>query len=377
MSEPDRKKERPRRGQPTDEGLMMQPQEDPEPSQAGSGCGRPDLAARLADFPELDLDRRRALADHAAQCAECGPKLELVVRAQSWLAGAGGPVLAGVCPPAEALYDFGQGPGSRALGAGERLSIASHVASCAECAELVATLRAKPPVPIVGGGGFEPSDEPARAPRGKLLRFAPLALAAAAAAIAVAVWIADRPAARRDDVLAAASIRYPAAPVLRGESPGALLFPRGRVLACGGTLFAEPTFEVEPQPRATAYVIRIARHDGGAFAEERDVARLEGASPTLAAAAHAAAFTPGWYTWEAWARVDGLDLYLGRRDFEVAAADDLCGWIDARRGASEPARSEAILHLLVEAGFPGDARAYARGLPASPARDEFLSRPPR
>jgi hypothetical protein len=44
--------------------------------------------------------------------------------------------------------------------------------------------------------------------------------------------------------------------------------------------------------------------------------------------------------------------------------------------ASEPARSEAILELLHAGGFTSDARAFARLLPPSPERDEYISRPP-
>ena len=39
---------------------------------------------------------------------------------------------------------------------------------------------------------------------------------------------------------------------------------------------------------------------------------------------------PGHYTWEAWAVVDGLDVHLGRRDFEVTLDAPLIDEIAAR-----------------------------------------------
>jgi hypothetical protein len=60
----------------------------------------------------------------------------------------------------------------------------------------------------------------------------------------------------------------------------------------------------------------------------------------------------------------------------VVADAALLDGLRTRNTAAEPARSESILHLLHDAGFSSDARAFARTLPPSPERDEYLARRP-
>jgi len=179
---------------------------------------------------------------------------------------------------------------------------------------------------------------------------------------------------------------FPTAPVLRGEEPSALAFPRGRVLAAApdsaptsGGLHHPLLFELAPEVEAERYRVELRRTDGGAFDAGREVATIEGTGPVLALAdarGGAPALEPGDYTWEAWAVVRGLERFLGRRDF--ALVDDAALRSELARLAAlpEPRRSSAALALLCARGFPGDARAWARSLPASPERDRFLEELP-
>jgi hypothetical protein len=344
-------------------------------------CSRPELASWLVDWDELDAARRRELFDHARVCASCGARLDLLTRAAAWLEQAVTPT-AGVCPSAEDLYDFGRGPGARHLSEPERVSLKAHVAGCAECSEFVATLSSRPPAPLL----VDESAPDARGPAPKLAlvgrhrrTLAWLPLAAAAALAAVFVWRANSPrephAAGTEQ--AALRIRYPADPLLRGAARDALLFPRDRVLSGPQGLYSELLFELLPVDRATSYRVMLTRHDGSAFADGQAVATLTGKTPLIAPDAEVASkLEPDHYTWEAWAVVDGLDVPLGRRDFEVVSDADLIDEIAARESAPEPARSESLLHLLHDAGFVGDARAFARTLPATPERDAYLARLP-
>lgn len=363
----------------------MEPRNTPVQRASNGGCARPELAARLSVWDELDALAARELSEHASVCPACGPHLQLLQQAQAWLErGLAGASAASVCPSAEDLYDFGRGPGARVLSEPERMSLKAHVAGCAECGALVLTLASRPPVPLLGDelpaevvtvGEREldlvapPRSAPARA---TWRRLAWIPIAVAAATIAMFIWPSESASRERSS----GSIRFPTQPLLRGAADDALLFPRDRVLRGSGGLFATPVFEIAPRERATSYRVRVFRHDGRAFAEGGEIGSLSGDRATLDASALREQLVAGHFTWEAWTVVDGLDLPLGRRDFEVLEDDALIEAIDARREAPEPARSEAILHLLHDAGFAGDARAFARSLPPSPERDAYLARLP-
>jgi hypothetical protein len=338
------------------------------------------LASWLVDWDELDPPRRRELFEHAQACACCGPRLDLLTRAETWLEQAASPTT-GVCPSSEDLYDFGRGPGARRLSEAERVSLKSHVAGCAECSQFVETLASRPPAPLIGDE-VAIEDERERElsiARHKRRSLAWIPLTAAAAIAAIFVWRGNpgnRPQAA-DTEQASLRIRYPVDPLLRGDSRDALLFPRDRVLCGESGLYSQLVFELAPQERASSYRVIVERHDGSAFASGEVIATLSSPAPVVAPAADVVAkMTPGHYTWEAWSVVDGLDVHLGRRDFEVALDQDLIDQIAARDSAPEPARSESLLHLLHDAGFVGDARAYARTLPATPERDAYLARLP-
>ena len=364
--------------------VAMEPRNTPLPRASNGGCTRPELAARLSLWDELDPLAARELSEHAGVCPACGPSLQLLQQAQAWLErGPAGANAASVCPSAEDLYDFGRGPGARVLSEPERMSLKAHVAGCAECGALVLTLASRPPVPLLGD---ELPEEPVTVAAGELDRVAPprsvtprgwrhlawIPVAVAAATIAMFVWPSESQSRERSS----GSIRFPTQPLLRGAADDALLFPRDRVLRGSNGLFATPVFEIAPRERATSYRVRVFRHDGRAFAEGGEIGSLTGDGATLDASTLREQLVAGHFTWEAWTVVDGLDLPLGRRDFEVIEDDALIEAIDARREAPEPARSEAILHLLHDSGFAGDARAFARSLPPSPERDAYLARLP-
>jgi hypothetical protein len=359
----------------------MEPNADNKDASVGAHCSRPEYASWLVDWDELDAARQRELFEHAHICPSCGPRLDLLKRTAAWLEQAAAPT-AGVCPSAEDLYDFGRGPGARHLSEPERVSLKAHVADCRECGEFVATLASRPPAPLL-------VDEPAPEAREAEHRFTRVAsprrrlawvpLAAAAALAIVFVWRLNSTSEPRASSTeqAALRIRYPADPLLRGVARDALLFPRDRMLSGPQGLFSAPVFELLPVERASSYRVLLMRHDGSAFADGQTVATLSGAAPLVSAGADLASkLEPAHYTWEAWAVVDGLDVPLGRRDFEVVADAGLIDEIAARESAPEPARSESLLHLLHDAGFVGDARAFARTLPATPERDAYLARLP-
>jgi hypothetical protein len=335
----------------------------------------------------------------------------------NWLetrAGNPFPARAGeACPPAEDLYDYGRGPGAVAPPPQRQRELQAHLVACAECRALIATLSVRPGPPIVGGelppepraavgdeagaavaDDGEPTPDAIAAPeppaplpihkisdeRRRLRRvWIPLA-AAAVVLVALGVWWREtRAAGDRPSELVARGTVFPAAPLLRGESGDALWFPRDRVLARGeaNAPWSAVLFELAPRAGATEYRVLLRRNDGGAFERGTEVATLRGSGTELALEpADLARLTPGRYTWEAWAQAGGLDTFLGRRDFELVADRELDRALAALERESEPERSSRILALLHERGFVGDARAFARTLPESAERDQYLEQVP-
>jgi hypothetical protein len=362
---------------------MTDPERRPGAAPSGS-CSRPDLALWLPDWDTLDTPTQRELAAHAEACPACAPNWRLIRRADAYLETSlrSSPAEAlAVCPTPDELYDLGRGPGARRLSELERVGLKAHVAACAECAALVKTLEQRPPAPLVLGDSSRSFAADADLPRLDRRRrwqiWVPLA--AAAAVLAIWLWRTDEGATRaRSGDVGGASIRFPSAQLVRGDAAGALLFPRERLLAGRAGLHSKLEFEVAPRERATSYRAEVERHDGAAFANSTPILKLSSALERIGAGAGAEiTLPPGHYTWEAWAVVDGLDVPLGRRDFEVVRDDELVAQLEQRSRAAEPARSEAILHLLHDAGYLSDARAFARTLPASPERDEYLARRPQ
>jgi len=340
------------------------------------------LALWLPDWDTLDDPARAELDVHVASCPVCAPKWALIRRADRHLegllragAGEGADGSADLCPSAEELFDLGRGPGARRLSDIERVGLSAHVKACAACAEIVATLEARPPAPLLyGGEAATPSI--ARERRNRWRVWVPLA--AAAAVLAIFVWNSDGPAVSpRVDGGATPNIRFPSAQLVRGDASSALLFPRERVLAGPRGLYSKLEFELAPRERAAIYRVQLSRHDGQLFSTPTTFLTVEGPGERLTTGdTNQLRLAPGHYTWEGWAVVDGLDVPLGRRDFEVVRDDAILDEIAQRAAASEPARSESILHLLHDAGFVTDARAFARTLPATPERDAYLARRP-
>jgi hypothetical protein len=350
-------------------------------SQAGE-CRRPDLARLLVHEGDLPPADEAALRRHAGECPQCGPRFALLEEALAWLASRslGTPA---DCPPAEELYDFGRGPGARPLPAGRELVLRAHVEACTECAGLVSTLAARPPVPLwleppaAVSAAAEPGHRAER-PRPRLWAWVPLAAAALVLVTLGFFW--NRIFAGSPPTELASAVEYPAPPLLRGEEAGALCFPRGRVLAgAEAGLWHAARFELAPREGATRYRVLLLRAEGGAFDPGTPQCLLAAAAPVLTFAdqepgSAPVTLQPGRYTYEAWAVVDGLDVPLGRRDFEVVREPDA-----ERALAAPPADARgrsALLAMLHQRGLLVDARAFALSLPPSPARDEYLARPP-
>jgi hypothetical protein len=403
----------------------------------GSGhaghCNRPDLASLLPQVDDLSGQQAHDLEHHARTCAQCGPQLELLRTAQSWLEsrpleqlfprtpGSFGSPSAGECPSAEELYDFGRGPGAQPLAGLELRSISVHVAHCGECSAMLRTLASKPPIPLdltadevgsVDGRAIEARRSPrsamnlmepmksAAGARPVLVTHVVLAgngsapslprprrqrrwmqLAAAAAVLALGVLWQVNERRSREETVASGSLgpTFPAAPVLRGDAASALLFPRDRLLAVepdaahpSGLLF-EPRFEVTARDGAREYRVRLLRNSDNAFDPGQPLGELRSTQPVLPYEARVlGALDQQFYTWEAWGLVNGLDTFLGRRDFEVVRDAELTAEIARLLQTSEPQKTTDILALLHERGFLSDARSYALTLPASQARDDYL-----
>lgn len=300
-------------------------------------------------------------------------RLDRLRRAERWLAGPAGFAERipkpdeDPCPPADELYDFGRGPGYRPLTVERRHAIETHLERCASCEASVETLELSPPLPLeLGGEGVPEPTAPSLRPARPRPRFGVRHLVPLAAALLVA-WVAF-------GRLGGAPERGPfETPLLRGEAPDALLFPRGPVLAAEAgapwSLFAAaPVFELTAIDGASRYWVVLQRHDGGAFAEGDAIARVEGPEPLLACES---ALAPGFYTWTAWAEIDGLDRLLGAHDFQVVEAGSL--WAELADMSPEQA-----VERLQRARFWSDARALARRLPPSAERDAILRwAPPR
>jgi hypothetical protein len=345
------------------------PSVGPRPARQPS-CGRPDLNRRLPEWDSLEPRELAALEAHAEQCGRCAQELELLRRADAWLADLAPPGSAGSCPDPELLYAASGGPGAEPISRAERAAVDEHLTRCAECAGFAATLLSRPPSPLVIDPEPPARPAPLRRVGSRRPALALTALAAAAGLIlGFALWkTLSAPHAVEGAPLA--GMRFPERDALRGDLGGALLYPRNAVLArADGQLVNDLVFEIEPQVDATSYRIDLFRAEGGErmLHLEGDGAQISASDWTLPA---------GRYTYEVWAEVHGLDVPLGRRDFEVRTDAEVLEQLAALDSRPEPERSEQALQLLVERGYDSDARAWARTLPASPERDAFLARTP-
>ncbi len=349
----------------------------------------PEHGGRLETLQRADGWLRQRAADTIVartQTGDNGPG----PASRTALAGAGPNPTALTCPTAGELYDFASGPGAEPLPRDRHLAIDRHLAACQSCDSFVATLAIAPPSVLLLG-----EDEPAVAvpafartaaalPAGSAVtnptpvrRFPvrrvliPLA-AAAAIVLAIGVWRAFQPATLRS--------AWPEAPLLRGETADALVWPRGRVLErseavarFAPALASAIPFELAVPPGSESSRVQVFRTAGGAFDAPTAVAEW---SPTSAPSASPAPLAAGHYTWKAWTRERGLDIELGSRDFEVVHDDALLRELAAILESGDDDAGVRAVALLDERGFRADARVLARTLPASPERDAYLGRTP-
>ena len=286
------------------------------------------------------------------------------------------------CPAPEVLYDYSSGPGAhsfgRPLSPELRAEVEDHLEHCAACSAACATLAQAPPPPLeiedasaAGPFALDAALEAALGPPGRpadrtpaipiqRMRWLPVAAAAA-------VLVAGMGLGRWRIGSSASEPTWPRRPTLRQAAEDALAFPRGRVLA-GGPALAQGRvrFELARVEGAGLYRVRLARHDGSAFARGASVEQCEGSAPTLAADL---SLEPGHYTWQGWAIVDGLERELGELDFQVV--------VDPAAAAGGTEGDLARILALHEDGYLTDARELARRQPPSPERDAYLALPGR
>lgn len=321
----------------------------PDPERATAS----EIEEALVHFDELDASSLERLEDHPAH----GPTLSLLREAEAWLAEAGPEAFAlGPCPPAEALYDLGRGPGFHPLPPGEEASLAEHVERCADCTALLTSLKCAPPLPLAVS---EPPLSVVR-PRRQPHR---LVLIAAAASLLLATFVLPG---LLEDPLSG----LPETPLYRGQASESLFFPRGPLLD-RGELPSTLDFELAEVAGAEEYRIEIFRHAGGAFDSGELVSTHTPGTNHL----ERETLPIGHYTWRAWARVKGLEQDLGARDFEVRANPELLARLGRLEDDASVAEVVEEIRLLDQAGFLTDARALARSLPESEERDAYL-RPP-
>lgn len=327
-----------------------------------------NLTSQLLRWDELTPDELSNLTAKTGAATQ----LARLQAAEHWLASAA-PTPNTPCPPAEDLYDLGQGPGATSVDSMRSSEIAEHLESCTPCRELVETLTSTPPVPL----DLEPELAPAplrslrsvtrRGPRRMLV---PLA-AAAAALVIFGLW-QNSNAPQASEVLAALPSGFPESPVLRGGADE-LAFPRGLVLERANDSLpawaSELSFEIRPASEADSYRIEVREQTAGAFEAGTLIGVLEGTDSTLVADEKLiSALTPGRYSWEAWSLRDGLERRVGARDFEVQDADAV--WSTLNEAGVLDSRAVRFLHEL---GLVTDAQRLALTLPSSAARDAYLA----
>jgi len=289
------------------------------------------------------------------------------------------------CPNADELFDFAAALHGRsaALAAAtlpldRQLAIDRHLAACAACDGFVATLAAAPPATMLMGGeepavaapGFRPAAIAIPIRRFPVRRLLVPLAAAAAIVLGIGVWRAFTPTTTKS--------AWPSAPLLRGETADALIWPRERVLERSATtarfvpaLAAATLFEIGG---ATGQArIQLTKTAGGAFDAPEPVAEW---TAKVTGSPAPVALAPGHYTWQAWAKERGLDVEIGCRDFEVVADDALVREVAALLAESGDDAVVRAVALLDARGFRTDARALARTLSPSPERDAYLGRSP-
>ncbi|MEL6714627.1 MAG: hypothetical protein AAFP86_12675, partial [Planctomycetota bacterium] len=293
-------------------------------------------------------------------------------------------------PAPEELYAYGKGPGAAPSEGAHDADTRRWLAAHPEEAAWTESLEEQPPSPVfaeaLAPGAPDPEVHQHRTEnaasagheRPRAIPFTPrprrrtpawlawTPLAAAALLVAMALG--------GDGERGVMAGGLPDSPLLRSASEAPLLFPRGRVVAGDGALFAAaPVFEIAPQLRATDYRIEVRQLPIGASAFEPG--RVVWTETSSAAVLIGPALEPGRYEWSARATVDGIDVDLGARSFSVVAAGS-AATAAADGEVSDPTAVRADVRALHAAGFVTDARHRARALPPGEERDDYLA-PPR
>lgn len=306
-----------------------------------------NVAERLARWDELPPDELTKLY----RDPQLGGQLGLLRRTDDWLLSGGRPV--DPCPSAEALFEFAGGPGAIDLADEALKQVAAHLALCPACAGLVHSLADVPSTALLEG----------RPPTPQLRLLQGGALVAAAAALLMIIG----PSLMRG--LSDNHNAWPTAQVLRGPEQGPLLAPGGTLLATelGASWSGLPIFHLREVEHASSYRVQVLQTDGGAFDLGRPLLELQSDEPKLPSGA---SFEAGYYTWEAWAMVNGREILLGTRDFRVRGDEQAKAIAEAANQAAGGAR----VRLLEEASLFVDARLAAEALPPSAERDAYLER---
>jgi hypothetical protein len=172
--------------------------------------------------------------------------------------------------------------------------------------------------------------------------------------------------------------RLPQTPQLRGSQSGALLFPRGLLLADREALGAAALpLRIELAPlqggdamRAERWRVELLRHAGGAFDSGLRVAEYQSSQPEILIED---ALGVGHYTARAYATIAGLERECGAQDFEVRHDPQLLAELEGTQAGNELDRTRLKIRLLHERGYLTDARELARTLPPDEDRNRYLS----
>lgn len=342
----------------------------------------------LLQWDELEREELAALEQHP-QHAE---RLQQLRAVQGWMDQRLSTPRPGIgpCPSPEELYDYGRGVGANPLSAERRAELEPHVHRCTACEHAIEVLATRPPAVVISPREASlPLSAPLRAlpPRpspieeldeGSAMRHdAPAprnlwrpALALAAGLLGgLALWtlVADE-----------GTPRLPQTPQLRGSQSGALLFPRGLLLADREALGAVALpLRIELAPlqsgdavRAERWRVELLRHAGGAFDAGLRVAEYQSSQPEILIED---ALGVGHYTARAYATVAGLERECGAQDFEVRHDPQLLAELEGTQAGNELDRTRLKIRLLHERGYLTDARELARTLPPDEDRNRYLS----
>ena len=287
-----------------------------DPDQTGRSefyAGSPDdlapseaLHQQLAHWDELnEQDLARLQADPNARA-----KLQRLRQAEMWLQES--LLDSQQCPSSEELFALGMPFAGDPLEAARRAEIKEHLEICADCAEDMQTLDARPPSPLLLD---EPASFEGTAPTVPAPLKAPISLRGmraflSCAAALMLIWLlGGRDLWPHSGTLAAADVQWPNTSTMRGDSSAVLLTPFGKQLARGpaGTWSGELRWT--PENDAQSYRIVLNQNDGSAFDLGTERLNVNPVDPALVLTS---ALSPGFYTVEIFATVFGLEAPWAR-----------------------------------------------------------------